>query len=64
MIGKADNAKDIVTKLADYLVVEPYDGGYNLAEVLEDMNKYFDDVPSLEKVREIARSTRKEDEDE
>lgn len=37
----------MVTKLADYLVIEPYDGGYNLAEVLEDMNKYFDDIPSL-----------------
>lgn len=60
MIGKADNAKDMITKLADYLVVEPYDGGYNLAEVLEDMNKYFDDVPSLEEAKEIARSARKE----
>ena len=64
LIGEADNAKDMVAKLADYLVVEPYDGGYDLSEVLEDMNKYFDDIPSLEEAREIARSVRKESEDE
>lgn len=64
LIGEASNAKDMITKLANYLAIEPYDGGYNLAEVLEDMNKYFNDILSLEEAREIARSARKEDEDE
>lgn len=64
LIGEAYNAKNMITKLADYLVVEPYDGGYDLAEVLEDMKYYFNNVPSLEEAREIARSARKEGEDE
>lgn len=56
--------KNMITKLADYLVVEPYDGGYDLAETLEDMKYYFNNVPSLEKAKGIILSIRKEGKDE
>lgn len=64
LIGEACNAKDMIAKLSDYLAVDSYESGYNFVEVLADMKKYFDDIPSLEEAKEIVRSTRKEDEDE